>query len=176
MSWTASIYALDPLRGLAAYAAVFNRCSTSRQTPAAGTVFWITPSAPATGVTFKVQSTNYYSCFNVFGTLVSAHLGEVRSFFACLGSWLGFAFPVSGLLIFQAHWSRWHAAQELMVAVSTIPMMVAWRLRLSIENALHHLSPRCVGKISAKLFDCFVSVPGVAFNGNNSMVLRGELL
>jgi peptidoglycan/LPS O-acetylase OafA/YrhL len=110
-----------------------------------------------TRAAFELQWTAYYSCFFVFGSLMAAHLEEIRGFFARFGGWLGFVFLVSGLLIFQGHWSQWHAVQELMVAVGSILIMAASLSRGAIENALLHRFPRYLGKISFSLY--LVHVP-----------------
>jgi peptidoglycan/LPS O-acetylase OafA/YrhL len=111
----------------------------------------------ATRAAFELQWTAYYSCFFVFGSLMAVHLEEIRQFFARFGGWLGFVFLISGLLIFQGHWSQWHAVQELMVAVGSILIMASALSPGAIENALLRRFPRYLGKISFSLY--LVHVP-----------------
>ncbi len=106
---------------------------------------------------FEVQWTAYYSCFFVFGSLIAARLGEIRLFFARFGSWLSFVLLISGLLIFQGHWSRWHAVQELMVAVGSILILAASLSPGAIETMLLKRAPRYLGRISFSLY--LVHVP-----------------
>jgi len=112
-----------------------------------------------TRAAFEVQWTAYYSCFFVFGSLMAVHLEQIREFFSRFGGWLGFVFLISGLLIFQGHWSQWHAVQELMVAVGSILIMASALSPGAIENALLHRFPRFLGKISFSLY--LVHVPFV---------------
>jgi peptidoglycan/LPS O-acetylase OafA/YrhL len=111
----------------------------------------------ATRAAFELQWTAYYSCFFVFGSLMAVHLEEIRQFFTRFGGWLGFVFLISGLLIFQGHWSQWHAVQELMVAVGSILIMASALSPGAIENALLRRFPRYLGKISFSLY--LVHVP-----------------
>ena len=106
---------------------------------------------------FEVQWTAYYSCFFVFGSLIAARLSEIRLFLTRFGSWFSFALLLSGLLIFQGHWSRWHALQELMVAVGSILILSAALSPGAIETGLLKRSPRYLGKISFSLY--LVHVP-----------------
>ncbi len=101
---------------------------------------------------FEVQWTAYYSCFFVFGSLIAARLSEIRLFLARFGGWLSFALLFSGLLIFQGHWSRWHALQELMVAVGSILILMAAFSPGAIETGLRKKLPRYLGRISFSLY------------------------
>ena len=101
---------------------------------------------------FEVQWTAYYSCFFVFGTLIAARLREIRLFFTRFGGWFSFVLLISGLLIFQGHWSRWHAVQELMVAVGSILILAAALSPGAIETGLLKRFPRYLGRISFSLY------------------------
>jgi hypothetical protein len=197
MSRTARTEVPDSVRRIASILVGIQRCFTPLavdryclftpwQPPAAGTVSRVSLDRQATHAAAEMQRTTYYSCFFVFGSLVAAHLREIRSFLACLGSWLGFVFLVFGLLVFQAHWSQWYA-QEWMVAGGSMPIMAALFSRGSIENASLHFFPRYPGKILAMLFDRIVTVSSVvlgylmAQTSRNTrlaprLVLRGELI
>jgi hypothetical protein len=198
MSRAARTEVPDSARGIAASPLVIHGCFTLAagnrdllftpwQAPAAaGKVSGAGLDRSVTHAASQIPWTTYYSCFFVFGSLVAAHLRETRSFLACLGSWLGFLLLVSGLLVFQAHWSQWHA-REWMVAGGSMPIMAALFSRGSFENALPPFSPRYLGKILAMLFERVVTLASVVPEyvvtqaGCNTrlaprLVLQGELL
>ena len=101
---------------------------------------------------FELQWTAYYACFFVVGSLLAARLNEIRLFFARSGSWLSFAILGSGLLVFQGHWSHWHAVQELMVAVGSVLILCAALAPGAVETMLLKRMPRYLGKISFSLY------------------------
>ena len=106
---------------------------------------------------FELQWTAYYAAFFVVGILVAAHLNQIRLFFARSTSWLSWLFLISGLLIFQGHWSRWHALQEFMVAVGSVLILCAALAPGRIETMLLSRFPRYLGRISFSLY--LVHVP-----------------
>lgn len=106
---------------------------------------------------FEVQWTAYYACFFVAGCVLASRLNQIRSFFGRAGSWLSFAFLILGLLVFQGHWSHWHALQELMVAVGSVLILAASLAEGGIETVLLKSAPRYLGKISFSLY--LVHVP-----------------
>jgi len=64
---------------------------------------------------------------------------------------------ILGLLIFQGHWSHWHAVQEFMVAVGSVLILGAALAPGSIETMLLKRIPRYLGRISFSLY--LVHVP-----------------
>jgi peptidoglycan/LPS O-acetylase OafA/YrhL len=105
----------------------------------------------------ELQLLAYYSCLFVFGALLAAYLREIRLFFARAGSWLGFTLMGSGLLVFQGHWSQWHAVQEFMVAVGSILILCAALAPGRVESLLLKRFPRYLGRLSFSLY--LVHVP-----------------
>jgi peptidoglycan/LPS O-acetylase OafA/YrhL len=105
----------------------------------------------------ELQWTAYYACFFVFGSLLAARIREIRLLFSRAGSWLGFVLLGSGLLVFQGHWSQWHAAQEFMVAVGSVLILGAALAPGSVEKMLLKRFPRYLGKLSFSLY--LVHVP-----------------
>jgi peptidoglycan/LPS O-acetylase OafA/YrhL len=105
----------------------------------------------------ELQWTAYYACFFVFGSVVAARLREIRQFFSRAGSWLGFVLLGAGLLVFQGHWSQWHAVQELMVAVGSVLILGAALAPGSVEKLLLMRFPRYLGRLSFSLY--LVHVP-----------------
>jgi peptidoglycan/LPS O-acetylase OafA/YrhL len=101
---------------------------------------------------FELQWTAYYACFFVFGSLLAARLREIRLFFSRAGSWLGFVLLGSGLLVFQGHWSQWHAVQEFMVAVGSVLILCAALAPGGVEKMLLKRFPRYLGKLSFSLY------------------------
>jgi peptidoglycan/LPS O-acetylase OafA/YrhL len=106
---------------------------------------------------FELQWTAYYACFFVIGSFLATRLNEIRLFFAGAGSWLSFALLIVGLVIFQGHWSHWHAVQEFMVAVGSVLILGAALAPGTIETMLLKRVPRYLGKISFSLY--LVHVP-----------------
>jgi peptidoglycan/LPS O-acetylase OafA/YrhL len=105
----------------------------------------------------ELQLYAYYACLFVFGAILASHLREIRAFFARAGSWLGFVLLGSGLLVFQGHWSHWHAVQEFMVAVGSILILCAALAPGGVETLLMKRFPRYLGRISFSLY--LVHVP-----------------
>jgi peptidoglycan/LPS O-acetylase OafA/YrhL len=105
----------------------------------------------------ELQWTAYYACFFVFGSLIAARLREIRLFFSRAGSWLGFVLLGAGLLVFQGHWSQWHAVQELMVAVGSVLILCAALAPGGVEKMLLKKFPRYLGRLSFSLY--LVHVP-----------------
>ena len=105
----------------------------------------------------ELQWTAYYACYFVFGSLLAARLKEIRFLFARVGDWLSFVLLILGLLIFQGHWSRWHAVQEFMVAVGSVLILGAALAPGRIETMLLKRIPRYLGRISFSLY--LVHVP-----------------
>jgi peptidoglycan/LPS O-acetylase OafA/YrhL len=101
---------------------------------------------------FELQWTAYYACFFVVGSLLAARLSEIRVFFERHGSWLSFAVLGAGLLVFQGHWSHWHAVQELMIAVGSVLILCAALAPGAVETMLLKRIPRYLGKISFSLY------------------------
>jgi peptidoglycan/LPS O-acetylase OafA/YrhL len=101
---------------------------------------------------FELQWTAYYACFFVFGSLLAARLREIRLLFSRAGSWLGFVLLGSGLLVFQGHWSQWHAVQEFMVAVGSVLILCAALAPGGVEKMLLKRFPRYLGKLSFSLY------------------------
>jgi peptidoglycan/LPS O-acetylase OafA/YrhL len=106
---------------------------------------------------FEVQWTAYYSCFFVIGSVLAFRVSQIRLFFTRAGAWLGFAALGVGLLIFQGHWSQWHAFQECMVAVGAVLILGAALAPGKIEAVLLKSFPRYLGRISFSLY--LVHVP-----------------
>ncbi len=106
---------------------------------------------------FELQWTTYYSCFFVVGSMLAFRLSQIRFFFARAGAWLSFAALGAGLLIFQGHWSQWHAVQECMVAAGSILILGAALAPGRIETVLLTRMPRYLGRISFSLY--LVHVP-----------------
>lgn len=111
----------------------------------------------ANKLAFELQWTAYYSCFFVFGSLLATRLREVRLLFSGARSWLGFVLLSSGLLVFQGHWSQWHAVQELMVAVGSVLVLCAALAPGDVETMLLKRFPRYLGRLSFSLY--LVHVP-----------------
>jgi peptidoglycan/LPS O-acetylase OafA/YrhL len=105
----------------------------------------------------ELQWTAYYACFFVFGSVLAARLREIRQFFSRAGSWLGFVLLGAGLLVFQGHWSQWHAVQELMVAVGSVLILGAALAPGTVEKLLLMRFPRYLGRLSFSLY--LVHVP-----------------
>lgn len=101
---------------------------------------------------FELQWTAYYACLFILGSLLAMRLGEIRRLLAGAGSWWSFALLVCGLLVFQGHWSHWHAVQEFMVAVGSVVMLTAALSPGGMESALLKRAPRYLGKISFSLY------------------------
>jgi peptidoglycan/LPS O-acetylase OafA/YrhL len=110
-----------------------------------------------TRLAFELQWTAYYACFFVAGGLLAARIIRIRLFLACASSWLSFALLISGLLVFQGHWSQWPVVQEFMVAVGSVLILGAALARGSIEAMLLRRFPLYLGKISFSLY--LVHVP-----------------
>ncbi len=106
---------------------------------------------------FEVQWTAYYSCFFVLGMVLATRLNSIRLFFARNRPWLSFPFLISGLLVFQGHWSHWHVVQESMVAVGSVLVLCAALAPGMMETMLLKRAPRYLGKISFSLY--LVHVP-----------------
>ena len=105
----------------------------------------------------ELQWTAYYACFFVFGSLLAARLRESALFFSRAGSWLGFVLLGCGLLVFQGHWSQWHAVQEFMVAVGSVLILCAALAPGGVEKMLLKRFPRYLGRLSFSLY--LVHVP-----------------
>jgi peptidoglycan/LPS O-acetylase OafA/YrhL len=105
----------------------------------------------------ELQLCAYYACLFVFGAILASRLREIRLFFARAGSWLGFVLLGSGLLVFQGHWSHWHAVQEFMVAVGSILILCAALAPGGVQTLLMKRFPRYLGRISFSLY--LVHVP-----------------
>jgi peptidoglycan/LPS O-acetylase OafA/YrhL len=101
---------------------------------------------------FEVQWTAYYAYLFVVGSVLATHLGQIRMFLTRAGSWWSLALMVSGLLVFQGHWSQWHAVQEFMVAVGSVMILCAALAPGGIETVLLKRAPRYLGKISFSLY------------------------
>ena len=106
---------------------------------------------------FELQWSAYYSCFFVFGGVLAARLREIRLLFSRAGSWLGWVLLGAGLLVFQGHWSQWHAAQELMVAFGSVLILGAALAPGGVEKMLLKRFPRYLGRLSFSLY--LVHVP-----------------
>ena len=111
----------------------------------------------ANKVAIELQWTAYYACFFVFGSVLAARLREIRLFFSRAGSWLGFVLLGAGLLVFQGHWSHWHAVQEFMVAVGSVLILCAALAPGGVEKMLLKRFPRYLGRLSFSLY--LVHVP-----------------
>jgi peptidoglycan/LPS O-acetylase OafA/YrhL len=105
----------------------------------------------------ELQWTAYYACFFVFGSLLAARLRQIQLFFSRAGSWLGFVLLGAGLLVFQGHWSHWHAVQEFMVAVGSVLILGAAIAPGGVEKMLLNRFPRYLGRLSFSLY--LVHVP-----------------
>ncbi len=105
----------------------------------------------------ELQLYAYYACLFVFGAILASYLREIRAFFARAGSWLGFVLLGSGLMVFQGHWSHWHAVQEFMVAVGSILILCAALAPGGVQKLLMKRFPRYLGRISFSLY--LVHVP-----------------
>ncbi len=105
----------------------------------------------------ELQWTAYYACFFVFGSVLAARIREVRLLFSRAGSWLGFVLLGAGLLVFQGHWSQWHAVQEFMVAVGSVLILGAALAPGGVEKMLLKRFPRYLGRLSFSLY--LVHVP-----------------
>jgi peptidoglycan/LPS O-acetylase OafA/YrhL len=105
----------------------------------------------------ELQWTAYYACFFVVGSFLAARIREIRLLFSRAGSWLGFVLLGLGLLVFQGHWSKWHAAQEFMVAVGSVLILLAALAPGSVEKMLLKRFPRYLGRLSFSLY--LVHVP-----------------
>jgi peptidoglycan/LPS O-acetylase OafA/YrhL len=110
-----------------------------------------------TRLAFELQWTAYYACFFVVGGLLATRITRIRRFFGSVGSWLSFVLLLSGLLIFQGHWSQWPVVQESMVAFGSVLILAAALAPGSIETMLLKKFPRYLGKISFSLY--LVHVP-----------------
>ena len=111
----------------------------------------------ANKLAIELQRTAYYACFFVFGSVLAARLREIRFFFSRRGSWLGFVLLGAGLLVFQGHWSHWHAIQELMVAVGSVLILCSALAPGGVEKMLLKRFPRYLGRLSFSLY--LVHVP-----------------
>jgi peptidoglycan/LPS O-acetylase OafA/YrhL len=111
----------------------------------------------ATRLAFELQWTAYYACFFVVGSILAARLREIRLFFSRAGSWLGFVLLGAGLLVFQGHWSQWHAVQEFMVAIGSVLILLAALAPGGVEKMLLKRFPRYLGRLSFSLY--LVHVP-----------------
>ncbi len=110
-----------------------------------------------TKLAIELQWTAYYACIFVFGSLLATRIQEIRAFFGRAGSWLGFVFLGCGLLVFQGHWSHWHAVQEFMVAVGSVLILCAAIAPGGVEKMLLKRFPRYLGSLSFSLY--LVHVP-----------------
>jgi peptidoglycan/LPS O-acetylase OafA/YrhL len=110
-----------------------------------------------TRVAFELQWTAYYAGFFVIGGLIAARIPRIRQFFSGAGAWLSFLLLLSGLLIFQGHWSHWPIAQEYMVAFGSVLILCAALAPGRIETMLLKRFPRYLGRISFSLY--LVHVP-----------------
>ena len=111
----------------------------------------------ANKLAIELQRTCYYACFFVFGSVLAARLREIRLLFARAGSWLGFVLLGCGLMVFQGHWSHWHAIQEFMVAVGSVLILCAALAPGGVEKMLLKRFPRYLGRLSFSLY--LVHVP-----------------
>jgi peptidoglycan/LPS O-acetylase OafA/YrhL len=105
----------------------------------------------------ELQWTAYYACFFVFGSVLAARIREIRLLFSGVGSWLGIVLLGAGLLVFQGHWSQWHAVQEFMVAVGSVLILGAALAPGGVEKILLKRFPRYLGRLSFSLY--LVHVP-----------------
>ena len=105
----------------------------------------------------ELQWTAYYACLFVFGSLLATRLQEIRILFARARSWVGFVVLGCGLLVFQGHWSHWHAVQEFMVAVGSVLILCAAIAPGGVEKMLLKRLPRHLGRLSFSLY--LVHVP-----------------
>jgi peptidoglycan/LPS O-acetylase OafA/YrhL len=119
---------------------------------------------------FELQWTAYYSYFFVLGSLLATRLSQIRLFLARAGSWWSLALLGCGLLVFQGHWSHWHAAQEFMVAVGSVLILSAALAPGIIERVLMKAVPRYLGRISFSLY--LVHLPVIL---TLTIVTRGTL-
>ncbi len=108
-------------------------------------------------IAYEVQWTAYYACFFVAGSLVALYLQPIRRWLASIPAWARLTLLVSGLLVFQEHWSRIHALQETMVAVGSVIVIVAALSAGSIERVLLCRPFQFLGRISYSLY--LVHVP-----------------
>ena len=114
-------------------------------------------SSLITRLAFELQWTAYYGCFFVIGGILATRITWIRRLFGRVGSWLSFVLLLSGLLIFQGHWSQWPVVQEPMVAVGAVLILAAALAPGSIETMLLKEFPCYLGKISFSLY--LVHVP-----------------
>ena len=105
----------------------------------------------------ELQLFAYYACLFAFGAFLATRIREIRLFLGRAGSWLGFVLLGAGLLVFQGHWSHWHAVQEFMVAVGSILILCAALAPGGVETLLLKRFPRYLGRISFSLY--LVHVP-----------------
>jgi peptidoglycan/LPS O-acetylase OafA/YrhL len=110
-----------------------------------------------TRAAFELQWNAYYACFFVFGSIIAARIREIRLLLSRAGSWLGFVLLGAGLLVFQGHWSQWHAVQEFMVAVGSVLILGAALAPGGVEKMLLRKFPRYLGRLSFSLY--LVHVP-----------------
>ncbi len=111
----------------------------------------------ANKLAIELQWTAYYACLFVFGSLLATRLQEIRILFARAGSWWVFVLLGCGLLVFQGHWSHWHAVQEFMVAVGSVLILCAAIAPGGVEKMLLKRLPRYLGRLSFSLY--LVHVP-----------------
>ena len=118
-------------------------------------------SSPALGLAgrmlLELQWTAYYACFFVLGATMAMHLGAIRRLLARLPPVARWAVLLAGLLVLQAHWTRIHPLQEVMVALGSALVIAAALSPGAIERGLMHPLPRFLGRISYSVY--LVHVP-----------------
>ena len=118
-------------------------------------------------IAVEAQWTAYYALFFVMGSLVSLNLRALRNAVSPRRSLL---LLVGGLLVLQAHWSRLHVPQDLLVGLGAALIIASALPRGPVNAFLSHRWLGWVGRISYSLY--LVHVPIIL---TAVFLLRGHL-
>lgn len=112
-----------------------------------------TPELGAIGkLALEVQWTAYFAYFFVLGTLLAMYLPLIRRAMAGIAGWRAWAFLVVGLLVFQGHWTRHYALQQIMVGLGSAMIIMAALGTGGVPNLLRHRVLTWLGEISYSLY------------------------
>lgn len=117
-----------------------------------------------------IVKTAYYAYYFVPGALIALYLRTVRSWLSRAPGVVRGGLLLAGLLVIQAHWSRVHIAQQVMVGVGSAMVIAAALSPGMIERVLSARPLRWLGKISYSLY--LVHVPLLL----TSVILLREVL